>query len=944
MGISRRKWIVGGWLVAAALPVLAMAQPAPDVKPANVKPVAPETAPGGNSTMQQVLDRLNKVEKELDAIKKSGKVPLDKKDQRLIVGLETPYLGSPYYSQTNPRVFAARLLFVNLTDQKIALKWDDIKLEVDGTDIQMKDLNPQWQHQPVQIGNQSIALRTMVMAKEVLVPSGGNAGTWVLFQDLQAGNHVPDLKLKIKTGTVQKELDINALQREVLGLKVERIGPGKCLGLVTISGMIDSINVGTLVDEVDKLTSDKVTRIVIRWTDQAPLLDNRVYSWLSNTANAFGWQPMGEMEFPSLPISIREFNLANMPNEMTRNMMRSRGQGFSFSPDNPQRIFGSDVEAVVSALQSAYEMVPRDELTLAIQNGSRLEKVAALMGGGGRLPADKLPMLIQLADDNDPVMQQAALTALAHFGEKEAVEKLLFYARKNLPRLSETAIGSLASSRFAVAQEAVLELLKNETPEGKKAIVRLLAKHPRPMWSDAIYQYVKGQNQELGVEALRALVQVGHPQLMTVLKESLASTQPGMREEAFARLAERTDRDSEKIAIEYALEQLKTQPMSESVRVLLNRTKDKRALPLLWRQYDRTPNKSNLLQTLALIGDQETVRELLNRYPRMQEYEKGETIKILAKLSPTEFRKLAILSINSNTQVMSYAIQGLQDDGGPDSIKILAEALEKSPHQNVWMNVCNALGMLGTPVGRAALVKARDSGIPEKRNAAHQALLNMMSRSPGYGYYINAKQQVKESRWKEALEQFENAIQADPEFSEAFSGRGNVYLQDEKKLDLAARDFAKATEIDAYNHEGLTGLCLVMVMKDGKYVEAIKKVEDSRSKFGDNNIYRYNVACVYARAVEHLQKTEKAPDREKLMKEYSASALKELQGSIQSGFQELDWMQKDPDLKSLQGTPEFKKLVEDAKVQGRGVGNAIRGPRRVRGGLRNFGPIRGLVR
>jgi tetratricopeptide (TPR) repeat protein len=430
---------------------------------------------------------------------------------------------------------------------------------------------------------------------------------------------------------------------------------------------------------------------------------------------------------------------------------------------------------------------------------------------------------------------------------------------------------------------------------------------------------------------------------MTVLKESLASNQPGMREEAFARLAERTDPESEKIAVEYALEQLKTQPMSEPVRVLLSRTKDKRALPLLWKQYDRTPNKGQLLQTLALIGDQETVRELLKRYDHMQEYEKAETIKILAKLSPTEFRKRAILAINSNSQVMSFAIQGLQDDGGPDSVKILAEALEKSPHQNVWMNVCNALSMLGTPAGRAALIKARDSGVPEKRNAAHQALVNMMSRSPGYGYYLNAKQHVKDSRWKEALEQFDNAIQADPELSDAYAERGNVYLRD-GKLEQASKDYEKASTMDPFNHQGLTGLCIVMVMKDGKYTEAIKKVEDSRNKFGDNNIFRYNVACVYARAVEYLQKNDKVADREKLIKDYSAITIKELQASIQGGFQELDWMQKDPDLKSLQGTPEFKKMIEDAKEQGRGVGNAIRGPRRIRGGMRNFAPVRGFVR
>ncbi len=171
--------------------------------------------------------------------------------------------------------------------------------------------------------------------------------------------------------------------------------------------------------------------------------------------------------------------------------------------------------------------------------------------------------------------------------------------------------------------------------------MRLLAKHPRPIWSEAIYQFVKEENSELGVEALKALVLVGHPKLVTVLKEALASNQPRMRDEAFARLSERSDRESEQLAIEYALEQIKTQPPSEPVRQLLNRVKDRRALPLLWKQFDRSPNKVSLLQTFALIGDQETARELIARFRNLQEHEKGETLRVLAKLDPVSFRRLA---------------------------------------------------------------------------------------------------------------------------------------------------------------------------------------------------------------------------------------------------------------------------------------------------------------
>src|SRR5262249_25261275 len=124
MGISRYKSLLAAPFLVAAISTSAVAQPAAPPKPGNPSG-ARTTTDAANPSLQQVLERLSKVERELDTLKKGGKVPLDKKDQRLIVGLESPYLGSPYYSQTNPRAFAARLLFINLTDEKIVIKSDD---------------------------------------------------------------------------------------------------------------------------------------------------------------------------------------------------------------------------------------------------------------------------------------------------------------------------------------------------------------------------------------------------------------------------------------------------------------------------------------------------------------------------------------------------------------------------------------------------------------------------------------------------------------------------------------------------------------------------------------------------------------------------------------------------------------------------------------------------
>src|SRR5262249_4288099 len=190
-------------------------------------------------------------------------------------------------------------------------------------------------------------------------------------------------------------------------------------------------------------TADKLVRAVIAWEESGTISEPQLTNWLQNAAlNAGRAQQFNEQQFPGLPSSLRELHLARLPNA-------SNGNGTSGYPSNfvpataaitGQRLHKPDVEAVVAALRTAYEVLPRDEVLQAIQSGNRYEKVSALAGGGGRLGADKLPVILKYADDDDPMLQQAALVALSHFGEPQAIDKLVFYARKNAAPLSGAAV------------------------------------------------------------------------------------------------------------------------------------------------------------------------------------------------------------------------------------------------------------------------------------------------------------------------------------------------------------------------------------------------------------------------------------------------------------------------------------------------------------------------
>ncbi|HAH44803.1 MAG TPA: hypothetical protein DCM07_08070 [Planctomycetaceae bacterium] len=60
----------------------------------------------------------------------------------------------------------------------------------------------------------------------------------------------------------------------------------------------------------------------------------------------------------------------------------------------------------------------------------------------------------------------------------------------------------------------------------------------------------------------------------------------------------------------------------------------------------------------------------------------------------------------------------------------------------------------------------------------------------------------------------------------------------------------------------------------------------------------------------NLKDQKKTPDVQKTIKEYQDTAIQHLSKASEVGFQDVEWMQKDPDLSELQALPAFKTLVQ----------------------------------
>lgn len=856
------------------------------------------------------------------------KVPVEEASPHVMVLLEVAHLDLFLVGNSQSRYLALHLQFANPTANDFRLSADDIDAEIDGEKRPLRDLPVRLHSHSVPYGRLQVPVSKMSLPRDRswTIPANRNLGIWIVYPDIPIGTNVPKCKLKIKLGDTSKEIDVNEIQRLRLKMTVERIGPRECLALITIGGAINAFNSGAFVDELEKLAEQKIARVVVRWGETASPPEKKVLDWLQPAMHGHGMNPNQQTLFPVIPSSIREFHLTEFrPNDEAR----GRTVGGSLRPTAPHRLHKSAADAVGAALRTAYQALPRDELLTEIRSGHPLTRAAALAYGGGRLDVDQLPLLFEWTEDSNPDIQKASVQALSQFGDPKAIEKLVAISKQNTDPLSPLAIEGLAGSRFGNAHDALLQLWNAEPPESKRKIVQVLAKYPRPLWSDTLYDFVVNSPNGMDADSLRALVQIGHPRIVDALEQALKSPVKPIRDQAFHELAKRNDDRSESLAVNYALKMLETAPPDASVIQLLSRTKEPRAIPLLLKHLDSSTDRVTSIGLLMQIADQSVIEGLLQRYPTLNNSEKVQVLLALKLFRHPRFRELCGEALASNdNQLVTTASKALREEGSSESEKLLIAGLEKQKASYLLSNIMNSLAEFASPAAREALIKMRESPDKGVQDAAKNALNALRAKSPGYPYLIQAlsiRQANRDNdmrKEKEAREVFDLAVQLDPMLPEAFLGRGQLLLRLEKFKE-ARKDLERVIElkyepVDNEMGEFVTSLALARI-GDGQAIEGIKYLEDNKAKHLEagktadekrvKSLFLYNAACAYARAIEQCDKQPDLPDHDLFRDKCRKQAIADLTASFEEGFDDYDWTAKDPDFKILRDDADFKAIL-----------------------------------
>ena len=666
-----------------------------------------------SEVLRRLLEKVDQLDRDLKSVLKNAPraLPENPEDRKLVPMLETPVVQSFNFGVRNgtvieQRIFVAKLMLINLTAEVKTVEASQVTLDADGNVLKNGVIDAQVQNYGISVGQQGFSLNQIKPTASLKIAPGQSGTTWIIFSGLPRGPGMPKLKLSIAVGDKPIELDVNAWAASKLDATTKRLGPRGCLALLTIGGELNSLSYSALVEELERLAAQKVTRVVIRWAEGAPPIEQNLSYPFIGMAQSLGRTDAQNQQIPTMPQSFTEFRLAELP---AANQNQSNyGVNVHAPGMNPAAIANASIvhktsaEAVVAGLRTAYEVVPRNELLEDIRSADPLTRAAAVATGGGRLAAEHLPLLLQLADDADPALQRAALLALRHFGEPEAIDKLLGYAHKNAEPLASMAVESLAGSRYSAAHDALLGLLDREGAESRKTIVKVLAQYPRPIWSETIYKFVRDPQGGLGIDGLQALVRVGHPKLIEVLKDALASRDTVLRDAAFNELVNQTDSASEQIAIQFTLKHMESAPPTPPMLAFLTKTKDQASLPLLLKHLkNNASDRTGIINTLAQIGDQTVADALVEQYATLRPNEQTAVLGVLGQLKSPAFLKLAASALESqDASVVSTTCQWLQSDASPAAVKLLIDTFEKTTLPNTITYTANALGQVPACGGR----------------------------------------------------------------------------------------------------------------------------------------------------------------------------------------------------------------------------------------------------
>jgi tetratricopeptide (TPR) repeat protein len=207
----------------------------------------------------------------------------------------------------------------------------------------------------------------------------------------------------------------------------------------------------------------------------------------------------------------------------------------------------------------------------------------------------------------------------------------------------------------------------------------------------------------------------------------------------------------------------------------------------------------------------------------------------------------------------------------------------------------------------------------------------------GMGALLRMLDRWKESKqhFAESVEIMERIVAENPAVNEyrrvlaTSSAEYGECLIDHDEIEVGLNALAKAREhaekVAKTNPNDVRNLnALAMILrgigktraKQGKPVEAIETLREAIAIgdriAGENHMFAYDLACGLALLTEVTGNLPTDPGNrpQDLSREYSDRAMTVLRQAVDHGYREVDWLERDPDLRSLRSRSDFQALLK----------------------------------
>ncbi|GIX04104.1 MAG: hypothetical protein KatS3mg113_1110 [Planctomycetaceae bacterium] len=827
--------------------------------------------------------------------------------------VDLAHLGVFYSEQGASRYLALHLWFGNRSSQHVQLRREELRVFLDEMLEPIEPLEGKLLNHGFPLGGEYYPLELLKTPAVIDLPAQGVSGCWLVIPDVGAGNNLPECRLEwpLSTGAVL-QLPVSRWQFATLGQEVQRLDPKGRVALLTLSGTFNTFNVFVWTAELERLVQLGCNRVVVQWRETASAPEGQLVHWLSMIVQPGAVLRVRQDQFPVLPAGLKELHLVKPTWGISLPSGDADRLGWS------RRLHERPADALAAALRSLTQRLRREELLELLAHAPPLSRAALLHTAASRLQSADIPWLMSWIQDPDPELSRAAVLALADIDDERGWQQLEMMARSesSQPILWETAMRAMSTSRFPTLRERFLEIWRHSSAERQRQIALLVAADPQPEWADFFYRFVHDASGELQPALVQALVDLDHPDLLSLLSADLKGTHERSRQLAFQYLSQRSEPEAQALALEYVLEQLRqpAQPFDAAWNQFLMRSRDARVVPILLERLEHGQgDQAALLNLLGYLGDQRIADIIVRKFAQWKPHEQGAALLALRQVRDPQFVVLARQVLQQEKESLVHqAVDGLLYLGSEEVEDLLCETFQSSSRPAVLTGVARGLALLGTERARRTLRESRRDPLAARQQAAITGLQLLRQSSPATRFLDQGLQHVQAEEWPEAQKAFQTATILDPLAPEAWISYGDVLYKQDQWAE-AEQAFMTAYRLDPEHGLAVTGLAITRLMQ-GQLQPALELLESHRERLKDDVNFLYNAACVYGRAVEKMREMPASPERDARLQLYQQRAISDLRRARELKYNDLAWMKRDPDLKSLHDLPEFQQLVHEGST------------------------------